>query len=324
MKLNVAGIIPVVLLAVTMAGACFAQAYPSKPIRLIVPSGPGSPPDIRGRWLAEKLHATLGQSIIVDNKPGGASIIGTMAAIQSPADGYTLLMSHQGVMALNPHLYPDLPYNPLKDLAPVSRLVVSPMMLAVHPDVPAHSVSDLIKLAREKPGQLNFGSPGVGTPPHMAAALFSRLAHIDVMHIPYKTAPAAQVDLMGGRLTFTFDGVVSQLPHVRAGALRALAVTSTKRLPTLPDVPTVAESGLPGYEYLAWMGICAPAATPNDIIRRLNTEISKILRTQEARDWLAAQGGEIVIETPEEFATFIRAEHVRWGKLIREAGIKAD
>ena len=324
MKRNMEKLALAALIAITSTSACFAQAYPSRTIRLIVPSAPGGPVDARARWIAEKLRISLGQALMVDNKPGAAGIIGTQAATQSPADGYTLVMVHQGTMALNPHLYPELPYDPIKDFAPVSRLVVSPMLLAVHPDVPAHSVVDLIRLAKQKPGQLNFGSPGVGSPPHIAGELFSRLAHIDVLHIPYKSSPAAQIDLIGGRLTYTFDGVVSQLPQVRAGKIRALAVTSAKRLPALPDIPTVAESGLPGYEYWSWMGIAAPARTPKEIITRLNAEITKILRTQEARDWFAEQGGEPVIETPEEFAAYIKTEYSRWGKLIREAGIKAE
>ncbi|MEO8005465.1 MAG: tripartite tricarboxylate transporter substrate binding protein [Betaproteobacteria bacterium] len=312
------------LIAITSTSACFAQAYPSRTIRLIVPSAPGGPVDTRARWIAEKLRIALGQALMVDNKPGAAGIIGTQAAMQSAADGYTLIMVHQGTMALNPHLYPALPYDPIKDFAPVSRLVVSPMLLAVNPDVPAHSVADLIRLAKEKPGQLSFGSPGVGSPPHMAGVLFGRLAQIEVLHIPYKSGPPAQIDLIGGRLTYTFEGVVTQLPQVRAGKIRGLAVTSAKRLPALPDIPTVAESGLPGYEYWAWMGIAAPAGTPKAIITRLNAEITKILRTQEARDWFAEQGGEPIIETPEEFAAYIKTEYSRWGKLIREAGIKAE
>jgi tripartite-type tricarboxylate transporter receptor subunit TctC len=198
------------------------------------------------------------------------------------------------------------------------------MLLAVHPDVPARTVADLIRLAKENPGKLNYGSPGIGSPPHIAGELFKRSAQIDVTHIPYKTGPAAQIDLIGGRLTYTFESLVSQLPQVRAGTLRGLAVTSAKRLATLPDVPTVAESGLPGYEYWGWMGISAPAGTPKEIISRLNAELTKILGSKEAHDWFAEQGGEPVAETPEEFAAYIKAEHSRWGKLIREAGIKAE
>ena len=261
MKFNFAKIAAAVLMSTALANACFAQAYPSRLIRLIVPSAPGGPSDIRARWIAERLRPALGQGIIVDNKGGAAGIIGTQAAARSEANGYTVVLVHQGTLALNPHLYPDLPYDPIKDLAPVSRLVVSPLLLAVHPEVPARSVADLVRLAREKPGQLNFGSPGTGTPPHMANELFTRLAQLDVMHIPYKSAPAAQIDLIGGELTYTFDAIASQLPQVRAGKIRGLAVTSAKRLAALPDIPTIAESGLPGYEYWSWMGICAPTTT---------------------------------------------------------------
>jgi tripartite-type tricarboxylate transporter receptor subunit TctC len=324
MMRNLATITLAAVLAIISTSACFAQAYPSRTIRLIAPSAPGGPVDTRARWIAERLRIALGQAVIVDNKSGAAGIIGTQAAMQSPADGYTLVLVHQGTMALNPHLYPELPYDPIRDFAPVSRLVVSPMLLAVHPDVPVHSVADLIRLAKENPGQLNYGSPGVGAPPHIAGELFRRMAQIDVLHIPYKTGPAAQIDLIGGRLTYTFEAVATQLPQARAGRIRALAVTSGKRLAALPDIPTVAESGLPGYEYWGWMGISAPAGTPKEIVARLNGEITKILRTQEARDWFAEQGGEPVPETPEEFAAYIKTEYSRWGKLIREAGIKAE
>lgn len=312
------------LLIATQSITASAQSYPAKPIRLIVPSGPGSPPDIRARWLADRLRPALGRPVIVDNRPGAAGIIATEAAARSPGDGYTLVMVHQGTLALNPHLYPQLPYDPLKDFAPVSRLVISPMLLAVNPQVPANSVAELVKLAKAQPGKLIFGSPGSGTPPYMAGELFRRLAQIDVLHVPYKSAPAAQIDLIGGTLTYTFGGIVSELLQARAGKIKALAVTSAKRLATLPDIPTVAESGLPGYEYWSWMGICVPAATPKEIVTRLNVEINKILKTSEAHDWFVQQGGEPIIETPEEFGAFIRAEHARWGVIIREEGITAE
>jgi len=324
MKRNITKLALTAVLAVSSTNACFAQTYPTKTIRLIVPSAPGGPVDVRGRWIAERLRVALGQPVIIDNKPGAAGIIGTQAATQGPADGYTLVMVHQGTMALNPHLYPELPYDPIKDFAPVSRLVVSPMLLAVHPDVPVHSVANLIRLAKEKPGQLNFGSPGVGAPPHLAGELFRRMAKIDVVHVPYKAGPAAQTDLIGGRLTYTFEGVVTQLPQARAGKIRALAVTSAKRLAALPDIPTIAESGLPGYEYWSWMGISAPTGTPKEIIDRLSAELRKILVTKEAHDWFAEQGGEPVLETPAEFAAYIKTEYARWGRFIREAGIKAE
>lgn len=312
------------LLALNIAQVCYAETYPSKPIRLIVPAAPASPPDMRARWLAERLRSALGQTLIVDNRAGAAGNIGMQAAAGSAADGYTLVLVHQGTLALNPHFYPDLPYDPIKDFAPIARLGVSPLLLAVHPDVRAHSVAELIKLAREKPGQLSFGSAGVGTPPHMAGELFRRAAGIDVLHVPYKSAPPQLTDLIGGRLTYAFNAIAGQMAQVRAGKLRVLGVTSAKRLAALPDVPTVAESGLPDYEFWSWMGICAPAGTPHGIVTRLNGEIGKILKTQAARDWFAEQGSEVEPDSPDEFAAFIKAEHARWGKTIRAAAIKPE
>ena len=313
-----------VMLFASLIGTGIAQTYPAKPIKLIVPADAASPPDIRARWLAEKLRPVLGQPIVVENRGGAAGRIGTEAAARSTPDGYTLLMVHQGTLALNPHLYTRLGYDPIKDFAPVARLVVSALVLAVHPGVPVNSVADLVRLAKDKPGQLNWGSGLAGSPPHMAGELFRRLAKIEVTNIPYKSVRQAEVDLIAGRLSYTIDGISMMLPEVKAGRVKALAVTSAKRLATLPEIPSIAESGLPGYEYMPWMGICAPAGTPKEIIARLNAEIEKILRTQEARDWFADQGGEPIIETPEEFAAFIKTEHARWGNVIREAGIKAE
>jgi tripartite-type tricarboxylate transporter receptor subunit TctC len=298
-----------------------AQSYPSKPIRLIVPSTPGSPPDVRARWLADKLVHAFGQPVVVDNKPGAAGSIGMAVAAKSVPDGYTLAFVHQGVLAINPHLYSRNGYDPIADFAPVTRLVVSPMLLAIHPEMAVRTVADLIRVAREKPGQLTFGSGGTGTPPHMAGELFKRMAKIDVMHVPYKGASPALVDLVAGRLSFTVDSVVIQLPHVRTGKIRALGVTSEKRIASLPDVPTVAESGLAGYEYWSWMGICAPTGTPGEIVGRLNRKIVELLGTPQAREWFAEQGGEPMGETPQQFAAFIKAEYARWGAVVREAGI---
>jgi len=311
-----------VLLAI--AGPACAQPYPSKPVKIVVPAGPGAPPDVRARWLAEKLAPALAQPVIVDNKAGAAGIIGTELVAKSPADGYTLLLAHQGTFAVNPHLYDRLAYDPLTDFAPITRLVVSALLLAVHPETPVASVAELTKLAKERRGQLAFGSPGSGTPPHIAAELFKWMAGIDAVHVPYKAAPSALLDLMAGRLTYTFDSLSIQMPQVRAGKIRALGVTSPQRLRLMPDIPTIAESGVPGFEYWSWQGICAPAGTPKEIVTRLNEEIVRILSTREARDWFAAQGGEPMGETPQQFATFIRAEHARLGKLVRAARIKAD
>ena len=302
----------------------FAQTYPVKPIRLIVTSPAGSVSDIRARWVSERLTMALGRSIVVDNRGGAGGNIGAEAAAKSPKDGYTLVIIHQGTAALNPHMYAHPGYDPIVDFAPITRFVVSPLLLAVHPATPAKTVGELIEMVKKKPGQYYYGSPGSGTPPHMAAELFKRMARIDATHVPYKGGAAALLDLMGGRLTYTFDSLALQLPHVKTGKIRALAMTGTKRVSSLPDVPTVAESGLPQYEYLSWMGLAAPAGTPRDIVTQLNAVVVKILKTPEARDWFVEQGGEPVGDTPEEFAAFIKYEYARWGPIIREAGIRAD
>jgi tripartite-type tricarboxylate transporter receptor subunit TctC len=310
-----------------VAGAtspALAQTYPSKPLRLIAPAPPGSPVDIRARWVSERLSPALGQPVVVENKAGAGGNIGTEAAARSAPDGYTLVIVHQGTMAVNPHIYARTGYDPLADLAPITRLLESVLMLAVHPQLPAYSVVELLRLARAQPGKLSYGSSGIGTPPHMATELLRHMAGIEVQHIPYKGATPALADLLAGRVAFTIDSFTMQLPQVKAGRLRALAVTGTKRLAVAPEIPTLAESGVAGYEYSSWMGVAAPAATPKEIIGRLNAELAKALSTPEARDWFAQQGAEIVGDTPEEFAAFVRTDHARWGKIIREAGIKAE
>lgn len=301
-----------------------AQTYPSKPLRLIAPAPPGSPVDVRARWVAEKLAPAVGQPVIVENKAGAGGNIGTEAAAKSAPDGYTLVIVHQGTMALNPHIYARIGYDPLADLAPVTRLIEAVLMLAVHPQLPARSLADLLRLAREQPGKLSYGSSGIGTPPHMAAELLRHMASIDVQHVPYKGATPALTDLLAGRVAFTIDSFTMQLPQVKAGKLRALAVTGAQRQAATPEIPTFAESGLAGYEYSSWMGVAAPAGTPKEIIARLNAELVRQLRTPEAREWFAAQGAEVIGDTPEEFAARIRAEHARWAKVVREAGIKAE
>ncbi len=313
-----------ILVAPLPEGSAFAQTYPSKPIRLIVPNAPGSASDIRGRWIAERLTRELGQPIVVDNRAGAGGTVGTDAAAKSAPDGYTLVLVSQGTVVLVSYMYPGLTYDPIADLAPVTRLSVNPLLLAVNQSVPVNSVAELLRLAQEKPGELNYGSPGSGTPPHLAGELFKSMANIAVTHIPYKGGGAALMDLVAGRLTYTFDNLSVQLPQVRAGKIKALAVTGARRLASLPDVPTLAESGLAGYDYLAWMGISAPAKTPKEIVGRLGREITKILATSEAREWLAAQGAEPGGESPAEFAAYISAEHAKWGPIIRKAGIKAD
>jgi tripartite-type tricarboxylate transporter receptor subunit TctC len=301
-----------------------AQPYPAKPVRLVVTGAPGSVTDVRGRWLADRLTRALAQPVFVENRPGAGGNVGSEYAARSAPDGYTILVVHQGTVAINPHLYPNLAYDPLVDLAPITRMTSNPLLLAVHPTVPAMTTAELIALAKAKPGQLNYGSPGGGTPPHMAGELFKRMAGIDVTHVPYKGGAGALADLVAGRLTYTIEGPAIQLAQVKAGRLRALAVTGPQRFAALPEVPTLAESGVPGYEYVAWTGIAAPAATPRTIIAKLYAETAAVLRSPESREYFAAHGAEPGGESPEEFAAFIRAEHAKWGKVVREAGIKAE
>ena len=314
----------VMLAACLQSAPALAQTYPSKPVRLIVPGPPGTAADIRARWIAEKLSPMLGQPIIVDNRAGAGGAIGTEAAAKSAADGYTILLVHQGTMAVNPHVYAKLGYDPLIDFAPITRLSLGPLLLAVNASLPVQSVADLVRLAKQKPGQINFGSPGNGTPPHLAGELFKHMAGIDVTHIPYKGGAQALTDLVAGQIAFSMDNLAVQLPQVKAGRIRAIATTGAQRIAALPEVPTVAEAGVRDYEYLAWMGIAAPAATPRAIVARLNFDIVTILSTPAARDWLSAQGNVPGGDTPEQFAAFIKSEHAKLGRIVREAGIKAD
>jgi tripartite-type tricarboxylate transporter receptor subunit TctC len=301
-----------------------AQQYPAGPVRIIAPSPPGSPRDIRARWVADRLAPALGQPVVVENKAGAGGNIGMEAAAKAPADGHTLVIVDTGTLAQNPHLYQRTGYDPLSDFIPVVRLVDAALMMAVHPEVPARSVTELIQLARERPGKLSYGSSGIGTPPHLAGELFKRMAGIDVVHVPYKGAAPALADLLAGQIAYTIDSLAMQMQPVNAGKLRALAVTGTSRAAIALGVPTFIEAGLAGYEYRSWMGIAVPAGTPKAIVTRLNQELVRVLRQPEAKAWFAAQGADIVGDEPEAFAAVVRADHARWGKVIREAGLAAE
>jgi tripartite-type tricarboxylate transporter receptor subunit TctC len=312
------------LLVLGAAPAVDAQSYPTGPVRIIAPSPPGSPRDIRARWVADRLTPLLGQPVIVENKAGAGGNIGMEAAAKSQPDGHTLVVVDLGTMAQNPHLYLRAGYDPLTDFIPVTRLVSGSLMMAVHPEVPARSVAELIGLARANPGSLSYGSSGIGTPPHLAGELFKRMAGIDVVHVPYKGAAPALADLLGGRIAYTIDSLVMQMPAVRAGKLRALAVTGSSRAEIAPDVPTLSEAGLARYEYNSWMGIAVPAGTPHFIVARLNAELIRALRQSEAKTWFRDQGGEVIGDDAEEFASVVRADYVRWRQIIHEAGIAAE
>jgi tripartite-type tricarboxylate transporter receptor subunit TctC len=312
------------LVGVSLMPAAHSQQYPSGTIRIIAPGPPASPRDIRARWVAEQLTSALGQPIIVDNRAGAGGNIGMEAAAKSAPDGRTLVIVDTGTLTMNPHLYDRTGYDALSDFVPVVRLVDAPLMLAVRADLPVRSVADLIRLAKEKPGQLSYGSPGIGTPPHLAAELFKRTAQIDVVHVPYKGFSPTLTDLMAGRIDYMTDNVGLLTQQVAAGKIRALAITAPKRLAAAPDVPTMAEAGMPGYEFTSWMGVAVPAGTPAAIVQRLNAELVRALRTPAAQTWFEAQGGEVVADSPEAFAQAVRSEHARWREVIQDARIKAE
>jgi tripartite-type tricarboxylate transporter receptor subunit TctC len=312
------------LVGVSLMPAAHSQQYPSGTIRIIAPGPPASPRDIRARWVAEQLTSALGQPIIVDNRAGAGGNIGMEAAAKSAPDGRTLVIVDTGTLTMNPHLYDRTGYDALSDFVPVVRLVDAPLMLAVRADLPVRSVADLIRLAKEKPGQLSYGSPGIGTPPHLAAELFKRTAQIDVVHVPYKGFSPALTDLMAGRIDYMTDNVGLLTQQVAAGKIRALAITAPKRLAAAPDVPTMAEAGMPGYEFTSWMGVAVPAGTPAAIVQRLNAELVRALRTPAAQTWFEAQGGEVVADSPDVFAQAVRSEHARWREVIQDARIKAE
>ena len=312
------------LVGVALTSTARSQQYPPGTIRIIAPGPPGSPRDIRARWVAEQLNSALGQPVLVDNRAGAGGNIGMEAAAKSAPDGRTLVIVDTGTLAMNPHLYDRTGYDALSDFIPVVRLVEAPLMLAVRADLPARSVADLIRLAREKPGQLSYGSPGVGTPPHLAGELFKRTAQVDVAHVPYKGMSPALTDLMAGRIDYMIDNVGLLAQQVAAGKVRALAITGAKRVAAAPDVPTMAEAGLPGYEFAAWMGMAVPAGTPAAIVARLNAELVRALRTPGGQTWFESQGGEVVADSPEAFAQAVRSEHARWRQVIQEARIRAE
>ena len=318
-------------LAVTLAfvlgilpADAIAQSYPSRPVRLVVPFPAGGTTDILARAMAEKLSGALGQQFVVDNRPGAGGNIGSDIVAKSQPDGYTLLMGTVGTHAINPSLYPKMPYDHVKDFVPVVLVAGVPNVLVVNPTVPAKTVAELIALAKEKPGTINFASSGNGTSIHLSGELFKLLAGVQIAHVPYKGSAPALTDLIGGQVQIMFDNLPSALPHIKGGKLRALAVTSSKRAPALPDLPTIAESGVAGFEASSWFGILAPAATPRDIVQRINAEANKALHAPDMREKLLAQGAEAVGNSPEFFADYIRTETVKWAKVVKDSGARVD
>ena len=308
-----------------VAAPAVAQPYPSKPIRFVVPFPPGGPLDIMGRGIAQKLQEVWGQPVVVDNRPGAGGGIGADLVAKSPGDGYTLLMGAVSTHAINPSLYAKIPYDAQKDFVPVALVAQVPNILVVNPALPVRSVAELIDYARARPGALSFGSGSTGSTGHLAGELFKTMAGVDMVHIPYKGGAPAMQDLLAGQTQLMFDNLANALPQVKAGKLRALAVTTLKRAPAVPDLPTVAESGLPGFDLTTWFGVFVPAGTPRETVARLNAEIVKTLASRELADRLATMGT-VPPEgnTPESFAAFVRAEAAKYAQVVKSSGARVD
>lgn len=312
----------IVATALLFSDAVSGEVYPSRPIHMVVPSSPGAGViDITARLIGQRLSARVGQQIVIDNRPGAAGIVGTEFVSKAAPDGYTLLLANVSLI-VNPLLYPRLPYDPLRDFVPVTLINSAPLVLVVHPSLAATSVTELIASARSHPGQLNYGSGGLGSTPYLAAELFKSLSGIDALHVPYKGGAPALSDLVGGRLSFMIENVPGTMPYVRAGNLRALAITTPQRSPFAPELPTMAEAGVAGYEITGWNGLFAVTGTPTGIIVKLHDEMAQVLHAPEVTREMAALGAEPIGDAPDEFRRFLEADTARWNRIIRERGIR--
>jgi len=311
------------LISLFSVSQAYAQIYPGKPIRLVLPYPPGGGTDVIARPLAQKLTESLGQQVIVDNRGGAGGNIGMEFVARSPADGYTLLFALTAQYAVNPSLYPKLPYDPVRDYAPISLLANAPYLLVVHPSVPAKSVAELIALMKARPGQLAYSSSGNGSGAHLAGEMLRSLAHVEITHVPYKGAGPAMPDLIAGQVQLSFVTYTAAGPHIKTGRLHVLGVTTAKRSPTLPDLPAIAET-VPGYDSAVWYGFAAPAGTPPDIIARLNSEVLRVLASSDFRSRITLEAVAPIGSTPEEFGNFIKSEIVRWAKVVKDSDAKVD
>jgi len=315
-------IVSVVLAA--MPPLATAQAYPAKPIRWISPWPAGGANDIFSRAIGQRIGESLGQQVLVDNRPGAAGTIGSDIAAKAPADGYTLVMGSSPTHAIAPALYPALPYDPLRDFSAVTLVGSVPNVLVLHPSVPAKTVKEFIAVAKARPGKLNFASTGNGTSQHLSAELFKFMAGLDMVHIPYKGTAPALTELVAGQVDLAFENMPALIPHIQAGRLRALAVTTTKRSAVMPELPTIAEAALPGYDASVWFGVFAPAGTPRPVIDRLHGEILKALQTQDLKSRMIAMGTEVSGMGPDDFSAYVRKEIPKWAKLVKAAGVKVS
>jgi len=315
-----------ILLAAVLApcGAALGQAYPAKAIRMVVGFPPGGGTDIIGRIVAQKLSDAVGQQVIVDNRGGASGQLAAEIVAKSAPDGYTIMMVHIAAIAILPSLISKLPYDPQKDFAPISLAAIGPNLLVVHPSVPVHTVKELIALAKARPGQLQYASPGAGTVQHLAGELFKLQAKVDILHVPYKGSGQSIVDLIAGQVHMDFDAIPPVINYVRQGKLRAIAVTSAKRSQQLPDIPTIEESGVPGFDMSTWWGLVAPAAVGKDVVGKLAGETVKLLKQPDVREKIAFVGADPVGNSPEEFAAFIRSETEKYARIVKAANIKID
>jgi len=310
--------------AVLALAASSAGAFPDKPVRFVIGFTPGGPSDILARALGQKLAERWGQQVVIENRPGAGGNLAAEAVAKSAPDGYTWLLGNNSILATNQSLYRKLPYDPVRDFAPVALVAVQPNILVVHPEVPAKTVADLILLAKQSPGKLNYASSGAGAAAHLAGELFKTMAGVDIVHVPYKGAQPALTDLIAGQVQLMFATSASVIPYVKAGRLRALAVTTAQRSPSVPELPTVSEAGLAGFEATTWHGVVVPAATPAPLVQKLNQDINSVLREKDLSERLAGLGAEVLTGTPRDFADYIAREIPKWAKVVKDSGAKAD
>ena len=316
-------ILGAIVLAAVSTGA-LAQAYPTKPVTIIVPWPPGGPSDIAARPMAKALTDEMKQTFIIDNRGGAGGNIGSAMVAKAAPDGYTLLITSSAPIVINPSLYKQMPFDPQKDLAPITNLLRVPLILAVHPSIPAKNLQELIAYVNSQKGKVQYASAGNGTPQHLTGELFKTTAKVDMIHVPYKGSAPAITDLIGGHVPIMFDSAIAILPHIKGGKVRAIAITSAKRSSILPDLPTFTEAGMKGFESYAWYGFFAPAKTPKEIIAKLNADALKAMKQPEWQKVLADAGSENVGESPEQFATFIKGEAAKWAKVVKDSGATID
>ena len=318
-------LVKTVLAAISVCAiAAIAQTYPTKPVRLIVPYPPGGGTDIFARMLGVRIGEALGQQIVIDNRAGAAGVLGADAAAKAAPDGYTLVIGQASNLAINQHLMSKLPYDPVRDFAPITLIATSPSLLVVHPSLPVRTVKDLVALAKVKPGTINYASAGNGSPGHLAAEYFKKVAEIHLVHIPYKGATPALMDVIAGQASLYFTSPVAAQPYVQSGRLRQIAVTSAQRFPPLPGVPSIAEAGYREFDMTTWWGLLAPAGVAKDIIARLHADAVKALNAADMKQRMAAQGAMVVTDTPEQFAAYLKSEIAKWGRIVSASGARLD